>query len=49
MGQIRTFFAKKCDVYDAQTNLLHSAGVANNVQLQELREVTTDGLISVRD
>jgi hypothetical protein len=49
MGQIRTFFAKKYDVYAAQTNSLHSAGAANNVQLQELKEVTTDGLISVQD
>jgi hypothetical protein len=49
MIQIRTFFRKKYDVYDVQTNSLHSAGVANSVQLQELREVTTDGLISVRD
>jgi hypothetical protein len=49
MGQIQTFFAKKYDVYDAQTNSLYNAGVANSVQLQELREVTNDGLISVQD
>jgi crotonobetainyl-CoA:carnitine CoA-transferase CaiB-like acyl-CoA transferase len=49
MIQIRTFFGKKYDVYDAQTNSLHSAGVANSVQLQELREVANDGLISVQD
>jgi hypothetical protein len=49
MGQIRTFFAKKYDVYDAPSNLLHSAGVANSVQLQDLRGVTNDGLTSVRD
>jgi uncharacterized membrane protein YgcG len=49
MISIRTFFGKKYDVYDAQTNSLHSAGVANSFQLQELREVTNDGLISVRD
>jgi hypothetical protein len=49
MSQIRTFFGKKCDVYDAQTNSLHSAGVANSVQLQELQQITNDGVISVRD
>jgi uncharacterized membrane protein YgcG len=49
MHQIRTFFGKKYDAYNAQTNSLHSDGVANSVQLQELREVTTDGLIKVQD
>jgi hypothetical protein len=47
--QIRTFFSRKYDIFDAQQNSLHQAGVANSVQLQELQQATTDALISVRD
>jgi hypothetical protein len=47
--QIRTFFSRKYDVFDAQQNSLHQAGVANSVQFQELQQTTTDALISVRD
>jgi hypothetical protein len=46
---IRDFLGKKYDVYDAQQNSLHNAGVANSVQLQEILQATSDGLISVRD
>jgi hypothetical protein len=47
--QIRTFFSKKYDIFDAQQNSLHQAGVANSVQFQELQQATTEALISVRD
>jgi hypothetical protein len=49
IDQIRTFFSRKYDTFDAQQNSLHQAGVANSVQFQELQQATTDALISVRD
>jgi hypothetical protein len=48
-AQIRTFFSKKYEVYDAQQNSLHNAGVANSVQLQEILQATSDGLTNIRD
>jgi hypothetical protein len=49
IAQIRTFFSRKYDIFDAQQNSLHQAGVANSVQFQELQQATTDALISVRN
>jgi hypothetical protein len=49
IAQIRTFFSRKYDIFDAQQNSLHQAGVANSVQFQELQQATTNALISVRD
>jgi hypothetical protein len=49
IAQIRTSFSRKFDIFDAQQNALHQAGVANIVQFQELQQATTDALISVRN
>jgi hypothetical protein len=49
IDQIRTFFSMKYDIFDAQQNSLHQAGVANSVQFQELQQATSDVLISVRN
>jgi hypothetical protein len=49
IAQIRTFFSRKYDIFDAQQNALHQAGVANSVQFQELQQATSHALISVRD
>jgi hypothetical protein len=49
IAQIRTFFSRKYDMFDAQQYSLHQAGAANSVQLPELQKATTDALISVRD
>jgi hypothetical protein len=49
IAQIRSFFSRKYDIFDAQQNSLHQAGVANSVQFQELQKATTEALISVRD
>ena len=49
IAQIRAYFTKKYDIFDASQNSLHQAGVANSVQLQEILQATNDGLISVRD
>jgi hypothetical protein len=34
INQIRIFFSRKYDIFDAQQNSLHEAGVANSVQFQ---------------
>jgi hypothetical protein len=49
IDQIRTFSSRKYDIFDAQQNSLHQAGVANSVQFQELQQATSNALISVRD
>ena len=49
VAQIRTFFSRKYDVFDAQQNSLHHSGIANSVQLQEILQATSDGLSHVRD
>jgi hypothetical protein len=49
IAQIRTFFSPKYDIFDAQQNSLHQAGVVNSVQFQELQQATSDALISVRN
>jgi hypothetical protein len=48
--QIRTFFSKKYEIYDAQQNSLHNAGVTNSsVRLQERRQATRDISTNIRD
>jgi hypothetical protein len=47
VAQIRTFFSKKYNVFDAQQNALHQAGVANSVQFQELQQTTTDAQVEI--
>jgi hypothetical protein len=49
IAQIRIFFSRKYDIFDAQQNSYHQTGVANSVQFQELQQATTGALISVRD
>jgi hypothetical protein len=43
--QIKTFFRRRYDLYIAQTDTLHSAGVANSVQAQ----VIQDALINIQN
>jgi hypothetical protein len=43
IAHIRTFFSRKYDIFDAKQNLLHQAGVANSVQLQELQPMEAEG------
>ena len=48
-AQIRAYFNSKYDIFDAEQNSLHQAGVANSVQLQEILQATNDNLINIRD
>ena len=43
--QIKNFFRKRYDLYIAQSDTLHSAGVANSVQAQVLQ----DALINIQN
>ena len=44
MAEMREFFAKKYDVFNAQQSSLQNAGIANSVQLQELVQATVEEL-----